>query len=148
MKSAIEDGSIDPDRRDYLQEELPRLGRHASEREQDATDAERESKTVKLLEHMRDRIGDELDGYVTSVLEFGCFVQIENTLEGLIHVSDLDDFYVFDEDSYTLRAESGDRVIHIGDHVRVQVARVDVPKRELDFELLEILESQLGDYSG
>jgi ribonuclease R len=148
LKSVIDDGTIDQDSRNTLQEDLPQLGRHTSDREQNATDAERESKTVKLLEYMRDRIGDEMEGYVTSVLEFGCFVQIENTLEGLIHVSNLDDYYIFDEDNYTLTAETGDNVIHIGDHVRVQVARVDVPQRELDFELIEVLKSHLGDYSG
>lgn len=148
LKKVLEEGDLDNQTKGALRDELPALARHTSKMEQNATDAERESIKVKLLEYMKDHIGEEMEGYVTSVLEFGCFVQIENTLEGLIHVKNLDDYYVFDERNYTLRAESSGKMLHIGDHLKVQVARVDVPQRELDFELVEILESHLGDMNG
>lgn len=148
LKRVLTSGGVSEDQRRKLHEGLPELARHTSDREQNATDAERESKNVKLLEYMKDRLGEETEGYVTSVLEFGCFVQLENTVEGLIHVSNLDDYYVYDEDNYTLTSETKDRVIRVGDRVKVRVAKVDVPQRELDFDLIEILESHLGDYGG
>ncbi|MFB6344978.1 MAG: RNB domain-containing ribonuclease, partial [bacterium] len=148
LKRVLEQGELDGKTKGQLRDELPSLARHTSEREQNATDAERESIKVKLLEYMKDHIGEQMEGYVTSVLEFGCFVQLENTLEGLIHVKNLDDYYVYDERNYTLTAESSGKILHIGDRLKVQVTRVDVPQRELDFKLVEILESHLGDTDG
>lgn len=148
LKRVLQDGTVNEEQRKRLRDGLPQLAKHASDREQNATDAERESKTVKLLEYMKDRVGEEMEGYVTSVLDFGCFVQLQNTVEGLIHVKNLDDYYIYDEENKTLTAETGDRVLHVGDRLKVQVAKVDVPQRELDFDLVEILDSHLGDYGG
>jgi ribonuclease R len=145
LKTVIERGDMDSGHKHALKEELPELSTHTSEREENATEAERESKKVKLLQYMEDKVGEEYEGYVSSVLSFGCFVQLPNTLEGLVHVSTLDDYYVFSEEDYSLIGERSGNVIHIGDRVRVQVSRVDIPSRELDFELLEIVESELGD---
>lgn len=145
LKTLIREGTMSSGKKQSRKEKLPELATHTSDREQNATDAERESIQVKLLRYMEDKIGEEMEGYVSSVLSFGCFVQLQNTLEGLIHVSTLDDYYVFSEEDYTLIGERSGRVIHIGDRVLVQVTRVDIPSRELDFKLLEILESDLAE---
>lgn len=145
LKSLIRHGSMPSEQKQKRKEELPELATHTSDQEQNATEAERESTQVKLLRYMEDKVGEEMEGYVSSVLSFGCFVQLQNTLEGLVHVSTLNDYYVFSEEDYTLIGERSGNVIHIGDHVRVQVTRVDIPSRELDFKLLEILESDLAD---
>lgn len=147
LKAYLERNDAAGRRLSRINADLPELATHTSERERAATDAERESIKVRLLEHMEDRVGEETEGYVSSVVEFGCFVQMENTLEGLIHVANLDDYYVYNAEQYTLTGESSGTVLRIGDRVRVRVARVDVPGRELDFELLEILETQMGSLS-
>lgn len=144
LKAFLEKTDAARQRLNRIKKQLPEMSTHTSERERAATDAERESIKVRLLEHMKDRLGEETEGYISSVLEFGCFVQLENTLEGLIHVANLDDYYVYNEEQYTLTGESSGTVLRIGDRVKVRVARVDIPGRELDFELLEILESQMG----
>lgn len=148
LKTLIEDGDMSSDEKHQRKEQLPEMATLTSEREQNATDAERESKKVKLLHYMEDKVGEEYEAYVSSVLSFGCFVQLPNTLEGLIHVSTLDDYFVYSEEDYSLIGERSGRVIHIGDRVRVQVTRIDIPSRELDFKLLEILESELSERYG
>ncbi len=144
LKKAIADEFSESEKTN-LRKDLPALAQHTSERETEATEAERESVDVKLLQYMEDKVGEEREVYITSVLEFGCFAQLENTLEGLIHVSTLDDYFVYNEADFTLVGEKTGTTLHIGDRVKVKIARVDVPSRELDFELLEILESNWDD---
>ncbi len=117
---------------------LATLGEHCSERERRAEAAERELTKVKLLSYLSDRIGLELDAVITGVESFGVFARgLELPAEGLIHVSSLqNDFYDFDRGSHTLCGRrTGDR-FRLGDRIRVQVARIDLENRELDFRLL------------
>ncbi len=118
--------------------ELVALGRHCSEREQRAEAAERELVKVKLLYHLSERIGDELEAVVTGVEEYGLFAQgIELPAEGLIHTSSLPpDYYLFDRRCHSLTGRRSGRVFKLGDAVRVAVARVDIERRELDFRLV------------
>lgn len=141
-------GGFAEEEKSALRDDLPEMAQHTSEQEEQATEAERESVDVKLLQYMEDKVGEEREVYITSVLEFGCFAQLENTLEGLIHVSTLDDYYVYNESDFTLIGEQTGQTLHIGDRVKVKIARVDVPSRELDFELLEVLESHWGQEDG
>ncbi len=148
LKRIIRTGKLNQKARAALEKELPELSEHCSEAEAQATRAERESVDVKLLQHMEDRVGDETEVYITSVLEFGCFAQLENTLEGLIHVSTLDDYYVYNEADFSLVGERSGKVLRIGDRARVRIARVDIPSRELDFELLELIDESAGESGG
>jgi ribonuclease R len=118
--------------------ELSRLGKHCSERERRAEDAERELTKVKLLNYLSQRIGEELDAVITGVEDFGLFCQgIELPAEGLIHVSSLaDDFYRFDRTTHTLAGHRSGNSFRLGDTIRVVVARVDPDRRELDFRLV------------
>jgi len=114
------------------------LGEHCSDRERRAEAAERELTKVKLLTYLSTRIGEELDGVVTGVEEFGLFVQgRELPAEGLAHISSLqDDYYRFDRASHTLAGHRTGNSYRLGHPVRVVVARVDVDRRELDFRIV------------
>jgi ribonuclease R len=129
-------------RRDELAEELPEAARHASERERRADDAERELLQWKKVRFMADRVGDEYKGFVTGVAPFGLFVElIEHFVEGLVHVSSMaDDYYRFVEERHELRGEHTKKTYRLGDAVVVQVVRVDMDRRQIDFGLTEILE--------
>ncbi len=148
LKRKLTRDRVPQEEQNALRGELPELATHLSDREQNATDAERESVNVNLLHFMQDQVGEELVGYVSATLEFGCFVQLPNTLEGLIHVANMDDYYVYNEEDQTLTGKDSGTVLQIGDRVKVRVAKVDIPRRELDFELLEILGSSLRDTDG
>ncbi len=117
---------------------LAEVGLHCSSREQRAEQAERELKKVKLLDFLSTRIGEEMDGVITGVEEFGLFIQgIDLPAEGLVHISSLaDDYYRFDRASHTLSGHRSRGTYRLGDAVRVAVARVDVDRRELDFRLV------------
>ena len=117
---------------------LAEVGLHCSEREQRAEQAERELKKVKLLDFLSHRIGEEMDGVITGVEDFGLFIAgIELPAEGFIHISSLaDDYYHFDRASHTLSGRRSGNSYRLGDAVRVAVARVDVDRRQLDFRLV------------
>ena len=118
---------------------LVALGEHCSEREQRAESAERELTKLKLLIYMSSRIGEQLDAVVTGVEEFGLFVQgIKLPAEGLVHVTTLaDDYYRFDRASHTLTGNRSGNAFRLGDLVKVEVARVDIDRRELDFRIVQ-----------
>ena len=115
------------------------LGEHCSDRERRAEAAERELTKLKLLYYLEDRIGQEMDAIVTGVEEFGLFVQgVQLPAEGLVHVTTLaDDYYHFDRRSHSLTGRRGGNAFRLGDRVRVEVARVDIERRELDFRIIE-----------
>jgi ribonuclease R len=129
------------DRRAELIEDLPEMGRHTSERERRAADAERELVQWKKVRFMADKVGDEFSGYVTGVSAFGLYVElVEHFVEGMVHVSTMaDDYYRFVERAHLLRGEKNGRIYRLGDKVRVQVIRVDLERRQIDLGLAEIL---------
>ncbi len=119
--------------------ELLALGDHCSDREQRATEAERELKKVKLLLFLQDKVGMQMDGIVTGVESFGLFVMGTHLpAEGFVHITSLaDDYYKFDRAGHILRGFRSGNTYRLGDPVRVAVAAVDVERRELDMRLLE-----------
>jgi ribonuclease R len=135
------EGKLDEERMEYLNEVLGRIAKHSSERERIAEEAERETVQLKMAEYMAGKIGEVFPGIISSVTPFGFFVELENTVEGLVHVSSLeDDFYRFDEKSITLRGERTKKVFKIGDRVKVRVARVNKNERHIDFIFEEKLD--------
>jgi ribonuclease R len=118
---------------------LPEIAQISSERERVAVDAERDSVELKKVEFMQRHLGDDFLGTISGVTAFGCFVLLdEYFVEGLVHVSSLDDdYYQFVEEEYALVGEHGRRQLRLGDRVRVQVARVDLESRKIDFALSE-----------
>jgi ribonuclease R len=119
--------------------ELVTLGGHCSDREQRAEIAERELVKVKLLTFLSGRIGQALDAVITGVEEFGLFAQaVELPADGFIHVSSLqDDYYRYDESARCLVGHRAGNRYRLGDFVRVEVAHVDIDRRELDFRLIQ-----------
>jgi len=122
------------------QDRLAEMGRHLSERERIATDAERELTEWKKVRFMADKLGEMYTGYVTGVQSFGLFVELDGVyVQGLVHVSSLsDDYYAFDERAHTLKGENAGRTYRLGDTVRVQVAKVDLEQRKVDFALADV----------
>jgi ribonuclease R len=121
---------------------LPHVAEECSQTERRAADAERELVEWKKVRFMADKLGESFGGYVTGVQSFGLFVELEQIyVQGLVHVSSMtDDYYIHDERAHTLRGENAGRVYRLGDKVRVQVARVDLEGRQIDFALLDVLE--------
>jgi ribonuclease R len=136
-------GAMSAARRGELEEELPEAGRHTSEMERRADDAERELLQWKKVRFMADKVGEEFEGYVTGVAQFGLFVELTaHFVEGLVHVSSMgDDYYRFIDQQHTLQGENTKKVYKLGDQVLVQVVRVDMERRQVDLGLVEILEA-------
>jgi ribonuclease R len=136
-------GTLTANAREDLEEDLPEVARHTSERERRADEAERELVQWKKVRFMADKVGDDFDGYVTGVTSFGLFVElVEHFVEGLVHVSSMaDDYYRFLDTTHSLRGENTHKTYRLGDRVRVQVVRVDDEKRQIELGLVEILEA-------
>jgi ribonuclease R len=118
-------------------DQLVALGDHCSKMERRAETAERELIKLKILSYLSSKLGEQLDAVITGVADYGFFAQAEKfPAEGLVHISSLvDDHYWFDEASHTLEGKRTRRRYRLGDRVRVEVARVDIPRRLLDFRL-------------
>jgi ribonuclease R len=115
---------------------MPDAARYASDRERVAMEAERETIDLKKAEFMSDKVGETFSGIISGVGQFGFFVQLPTTVEGLVHVSNLtDDYYHFQEQYYALIGERTRRRFRLGDPVAVRLTRVDVDTRQLDFVL-------------
>lgn len=109
----------------------------SSDRERAAVEAEREVEDLLKCRFMLDKLAEDFDGVISSVTPFGFFVQLPSTVEGLVHISTLDDdYYHFEERIYALVGERTRRRYRLGDTVRVKVARVDTAARQIDFALL------------
>lgn len=112
--------------------------RQSSEREKIATKVERDSEDLKKAEYMEDKIGEEYEGIVSSVTQFGMFVELENTVEGLIRFENLgDEYFVYDEDRKRLIGERSKKEYKIGDKVRIRVISANKMLRQVDFEICE-----------
>lgn len=120
-------------------EELIALGDHCSKMERRAELAERELVKLKVLTYLSERIGERFEAVITGVADYGFYAQAEKfPAEGLVHISSLvDDYYWYDADSYTLQGQRTGRRFRLGDRVRVEVARVDLVRRLLDFRLAD-----------
>jgi len=133
---------VSDERKAELDEDLPEVGRHTSEMERRAAEAEREILQWKKVRFMADKVGDVFDGYITGVAPFGMFVElIDHYVEGLVHVSTMaDDYYHYREQSHSLSGEHSKKQYRLGDRVRVQIVRVDMERRQIDLGLEDVLE--------
>lgn len=136
------DGRLGADRTQHYREILPDVARQSSEREHRAEDAERASVDMKKVEYMARHVGEEFDGIVSGVTPFGMFVELENTCEGLVHVSTfLDDYYRYDESQYALMGERSHHLYRLADPVRVRVMRVDVDRGQVELALSQFADA-------
>lgn len=115
------------------------LCKHSSSMEQLAATAERASIKYKQVEYMSDKVGKVYDGVISGIQEWGIYVELlENKCEGMVPIRDLDDdFYMFDEKNYCLIGRSSHRTYQLGDEVIVRIAKANLEKKQLDFELIE-----------
>ncbi len=113
-----------------------RYAESSSEREKVAQKVERESVDIKMAEYMQSHIGEEYDGIISSIMSFGVFVELENTVEGMIRFEDLgDEYFIYDENTKTLLGESSKKMYHIGDSIRIKVIKANKELRQIDFAL-------------
>lgn len=120
-----------------LEKNLPEIAEHTSMTERRAEQAEREVEDMKKAQYMSRYIGEEFDGIISSLTHFGIFVQLDNTIEGLVHFTNmLDDYYDFDEDKYHIIGERTKKIYNLGDEVKIRVMDANIAKRTIDFELL------------
>lgn len=124
----------DSQKKDYYENQC----KHASERELVAADAERASVKYKLVEYMQDKVGQEFDGSVSGLTEWGMYVEVEPTrIEGMVSLRDVkNDFFEFDEARYRLVGKRTHKVYHLGDRVRVRVKATNLEQKLLDYELV------------
>lgn len=117
---------------------LPEVAKHASEMERRADEAERETIKLKKVQYMENHIGEIFAGVISGVAEYGFFVELENTVEGLVRVTSLtDDFYQYYEETYELVGEATNRRFKLGQQVRVTVDNCDRIMRTIDFTLAD-----------
>lgn len=131
-------GKIDEKRVRSLIPLVSEASKQASEMERVAVDAERELDALKKAEFMQQHIGEVFEGIISSVTNFGLFVELPSTIEGLVHITSLyDDYYVYDERYMTLIGERAGKKYALGEKIRVLVANVNLDSREIFFEIDE-----------
>ncbi|WP_373229010.1 ribonuclease R [Cohnella sp.] len=140
MREVLENGGVlPPNRVDSLASRMPDIALQSSERERLAVDAERDTEKLKKAEFMLDKIGEEFTGMINGVTSFGMFIELENTVEGLIRLSDLtDDYYHFHELHMALIGERTSKIYRIGDEAKIRVARVNMSDHTIDFEMVDM----------
>ena len=130
-------GKLNSQEQAKLEAILPKVAEHTSITERTAEEAERAVDDLKVAEFMSKRIGNIYEGIVSSLTHFGMYVQLENTVEGLVHFSNmLDDYYEFDENNYHIIGEFTRKQYKLGDIVKIKVVKADLVKRTVDFMLL------------
>ncbi|WP_270810342.1 ribonuclease R [Exiguobacterium sp. CinTr1] len=118
------------------EDRLGAIAEQASKRERRSVDAERETQALKKAEYMEAHLGEEFDGVVAGVTNFGMFIELPNTIEGLVRLQSMDDYYHFDESQLMLLGERTKRQFRIGDAVRVKVDAVNLDERTIDFTVV------------
>ena len=113
------------------------IAEHTSKRERRAVDAERDTDSLKKAQYMADKIGEEFEGIISSVTNFGMFIELPNTIEGLVHVTNMtDDYYRFDDRQMMMIGERGGKQFRIGDEVTIRVSAVKPEESAIDFEIV------------
>ncbi|WP_028129889.1 ribonuclease R [Selenomonas sp. AE3005] len=136
LRETFATGSLPLDRQAKLKIVLPEIADHTSNRERLATEAERETTDMKKIEYMAQFVGEEFTGVISGVTAFGIFVELDNGVEGLVHVSTMtNDYYEYVEEQYAMIGERTRTQYRLGDEVEVILARANVEERNLDFVL-------------
>lgn len=137
IRTYLIEGKMDEGTRGKWNALLPDIAGHSSRMERRAVDAERDTEELKKAEFMEDKIGQEFDGIISSITNFGMFVELPNTIEGLVHVSYMtDDYYHYDERHYAMIGERTGNVFRIGDEITVRVINVNKDEHSIDFEIV------------
>ncbi|MCH3986788.1 MAG: ribonuclease R [Lachnospiraceae bacterium] len=138
------DGTLNDERKDHYNSILAGVGTKTSACERRADELEREGDQLKMCEFMQEHIGEEYDGKVSGITGWGIYVRLANSVEGMISVSSLPGYYIYDESHYCMRRSDGRRQFTFGQKVKVRVVASDPITRNIDFELTEEEEIQTG----
>lgn len=128
---------LDNETVNHWQEKLPFVAEHSSKMERASVDCEREVEDMKMAEYMEDHVGEEFEGMISSVTNFGMFVELDNLIEGLVPIKDMKGFYHFDENTMTLTSEK--IKYSLGDRLLVKVVRASKEEKIIDFEIIKKL---------
>lgn len=124
--------------KEHFKEELPEVADQTSTQERRSIDTERATNDLKMTEYMADQVGNKFEAVISSVTSFGMFVQLENTVEGLIHISNLkDDYYSYDEKTMTLTGRATHKKYKVGMPIKVVLTNANVEQHQLDFEVYD-----------
>ena len=132
------DYNINDELREKYGIEAVKYAESSSERERVAQKVERDAEKIKKAEYMQKKIGEQYEGVVSGVTQFGMFVELENTVEGLIRFEDLgNEYFDYDDQRKTLRGEKSNKTYRVGDKVRIEVKSSDKTTRRIDFKLID-----------
>lgn len=138
LKRYLFKNQMDRDTLNYLDNKLVVIGEHVSETERASIDCEREVDDMKMAEYMEGHIGENFEGIVTTITNFGMFVELPNLIEGLVRVDSMtDDYYVYDEETFSLRGEHNKKGYRLGDKVKVTVIAANKEAKTIDFIISE-----------
>ena len=139
LKSYLVEKDLSMSNINYWENNLTQIAEHSSEREVAAVNAERDVADMKMAEYMEDHIGEEFDGVISTVTNFGFFVELENMVEGLVHVNNLKgDYYTYVPELLSLIGDATKKQYRIGDKVRVEVIAASKENAIIDFKLVEV----------
>lgn len=131
-------GKMNETRQTHYDKILPEVAQHSSQRERLAEEAERETNKLKKVEFMSHHIGEEYEGVISGITQYGMYVELENTIEGMIRVTDMtDDYYAYYEDTYELVGEATNKHYKLGQKIQICVKDTDKFMRTIDFGLVE-----------
>ena len=138
IKESLHDGGLSKKRIMHYEELLPDVAVKSSQLERRAEEAERECTKMKMCEYMSKHIGEEFDGIISGVTAFGLYVELENTCEGMVHVTTLtDDYYIYDEQKLEMRGEHTFKTYSLGQKVHIVVSGADKLLRTIDFRIVK-----------
>lgn len=137
LRTYLFEHNLDKDTIKKYESKLEGIALQASERELKAVEAEREVDSMKMAEYMEGHIGEEFDGIVSGLTNFGLFVELENLIEGLVHISTLKgDYYIYNKDIMAIVGESHKKMYRLGDKVRIKVIAANKQNKTIDFEIV------------
>lgn len=132
-------GRLNEDRRGHYDKILFEVANHSSKTERRAEEAEREVEKMKKVEYMMDHIGESFEGVISGITNWGIYVELPNTVEGMVRVSDMnDDYYIYDEERYQMVGEHTKKTYKLGQTVTVKVTSADKLLRTIDFAFVEV----------
>lgn len=134
-------GRLDEERRSHYEKILYEVANHSSRTERRADEAEREVEKMKKVEYMLEHIGEVFDGVISGITNWGIYVELPNTIEGMVRVSEMeDDYYLYDEERYQMVGEHTKKIYKLGQKVKVEVVNADKLLRTIDFAFVEVEE--------
>lgn len=131
-------GGLTPKKENYLKNKMPEVAKQCSITERVAEEAERETDQLKKVQFMADKVGQIFDGIISGVTSWGMYVELENTVEGLVHVTAMDDdYYIYDEQNLLFTGEHSKKEYRLGQKVKVQLMKTNLEEKTIDFNLIE-----------